>query len=375
MVSKMIEKNLLRKVYCKIRWCMRLVFEFVKYRSYSEDLPLSTYLKESLKFDKIYMRGFTEIDRNRIAFLKHKMFLKSDKLQLSENPLIPTVVVLVKDELDRMKLFYEHYKRLGIHQFVMIDNGSTDGTLEWLMEQSDTRVYQVLEPYSAPNKIGWTEKALALTGYNRWYIVLDSDELLDYPGSETHSAEELIIHMNNLGHRRLSGFMVDMYAEQPLFSILCEMKDVEKVYCYFDSDSFELAEKFHNGVKHKIIQGGPRKRVFDVQAPWISKQAIFYFDDTLLYRSSHFMSPIKQWDEVPCCFVFRHYKYLASDRKACMERTKIEVEYDTIMDCVDKNRNINFMYEGSKKYENSSSFYALPYVNFIDWNTNCSTQK
>lgn len=369
----MLLKKILGKVYRSLYRYINPVYEFVKYRKDCRDLSLSVYTKEFLKYNRICIRGYKAgIKQNRIAFFKHKMTLKSDRLQLSDNPMIPTVMVLVKDELERMKLFYEHYRRLGIHQFVMIDNGSTDGTLEWLTEQPDTRVYQVLEPYSAPNKIGWTEKALALTGYNRWYIVLDSDELLDYPGSESHNAEEFIACMHKKGYRRLCGFMVDMYAELPLFSIDCEMKDIEKTYCYFDTDSFELVDIKADGIKHQIIQGGPRKRVFDVAAPRISKQAIFYYDDKLLYRSSHYMAPLLQWNEVPCCFVFRHYKYLASDRKSCMDRTEIEEEYRTIMRSMDQDADISFMYEGSAKYENSRSFYALPYVDFIEWETEVS---
>lgn len=364
----MILKDILKRLYYKIRRIIQYISKFLKYRKKYKDLPLLVFIKELNKYYKIYKKGYgSSIHKNSIAFLDHEIKLKSNKLKLSNNPLDPVVVVLVKDELERMKLFYKHYKTLGVHQFVIIDNGSTDGTLEWLMKQSNTRVYQVLEPYSAPNKIGWTEKVLALTGYNRWYIVLDSDELLDYPGSETHSAQEMITYMHNKGHRRLCGLMVDMYSDKPLFDIDCDIENIENIYCYFDTDSFNLTNMLHDGVAHKMITGGPRYRIFDNDIPHISKQAIFYYDDSLLYRSSHIMSPIKQWDEVPCCFVFRHYKFLARDRTAYIERTKIEKEYSIIMDALNSNNRINFMYEGSAKYDNSKSFYVLPYVDFIDW--------
>lgn len=360
--------RILRKIKNVFKRYASVPVEFVLYRENCRDLPLSVYVKECAKYNSICIRGFEGgIRQNRVAFFQHKIILKSDKLQLSDNPLIPTVVVLVKDELDRMKLFYDHYRRLGIHQFVMLDNGSMDGTLEWLMEQDDTRVYQVLEPYSAPNKIGWTEKVLALIGYNRWYIVLDSDELLDYPGSESHSAEELINLMHNRGYRRLCGFMVDMYSEQPLFSVNCGPADAIDRYRYFDSNSFELSDMVCDGVRHKVILGGPRKRVFNVNAPRISKQAIFYYDDKLLYRSSHYMSPIMKWEDVPCCFVFRHYKYLKSDEKACMERTIIEKEYSDIMQSMKNNSDISFIYLDSVKYEDGYSFTKLPYVEFVIW--------
>ncbi len=44
---------------------------------------------------------------------------------------------IFRDELYFCEPFFRHYRALGIEQFVIIDDGSIDGTYEYLMDQSD----------------------------------------------------------------------------------------------------------------------------------------------------------------------------------------------------------------------------------------------
>ena len=103
--------------------------------------------------------------------------LKSKSLGSSKNVLDPTVFVVVRNELERMKIFFKNYGKLGDTQFVVLANGSDDGTLEFLMSQENTKVYQVLNGFQTQKKERWVEKLLAMEGRNPWCIVLDSDEL------------------------------------------------------------------------------------------------------------------------------------------------------------------------------------------------------
>jgi hypothetical protein len=47
----------------------------------------------------------------------------------------------LRDELVRLPYFYEYYRKLGIDHFLMVDNGSQDGTREFLADQPDTSVW------------------------------------------------------------------------------------------------------------------------------------------------------------------------------------------------------------------------------------------
>ena len=181
---------------------------------------------------KKWVRLYRSTDRRDYVYTQMKTFfgtaitLHSDTLHLSQDPLEPTLVVTVKDELERMKLIYEHYRRLGIDRFIVIDNGSTDGTLQYVAAQPGTRVYCVEEPFLTPKKEAWIARVLASAGYNRWYVVVDADELIDYVGSEHHSVKELIGHHHNNGVSRLQGYMVDMYAQTDVFTVGCTYNEI-----------------------------------------------------------------------------------------------------------------------------------------------------
>lgn len=369
-----------RKIYAKLLWEKRMAPLAVDYLKHKKDrfgLSSSAYKNEYYKYRKNLLaekkRDFVFAQMK--GFLRDELILYSDHLTLSDDPCIPTVVVVVKDDLDRMMLFYDHYRRLGIRQFIVLDNNSSDGTLEFVSAQEGTRTYRVTVPFQTQRKEAWCEKLLALTGYDRWYILVDSDELLDYVGSETHSAEALIRHMHQQGFRRIWGMLLDMYAEGPLFSVDCGPMEIPQKCCWFDSDSYRLNLKDSpNSIRGgDEVYGGPRYRLFgSIQT--ISKQAIFYFSENTFYRNCHFLYPAIHWGDVPFCYVLRHYKFLKKDEKAYRERVQKgnfynnSVEYARIMGQAQQGEMPSMLYKNSVLYTGPESLKVLPYLSEIEWN-------
>lgn len=297
-----------------------------------------------------------------------------DNLKLSADPCVPTVIVVVKNDLTKMQLFFEHYRKLGVHQFIVINNESNDGTFEFVKQQSDTRIYTVTEAFQTQKKEAWIEKVIAVTGYNRWYVVIDSDELIDFVGSEEHSLETMIRIMYSKGYKRLWGLLLDMYSKEPLFSIDCSYEKIPEKFCYFDNESYSLNLKNDINAKRENdeIIGGPRYRVFSLLNTQ-SKQAIFYFEKDNLYRNCHYLYPLINWGDVPCCFVLRHYKFLKNDEYSYRLRVKDRnfyndsIEYNKYFEKLSEGNQISFYYEKSNKYENSSSLLKLPFIEKIQW--------
>lgn len=348
---------------------------FLKNRSLNKLIPTSVYNAEFRKYLKYLKMDANKpnINAQMREFLTADFVLKSDRLQLSDDPTDPVVVVVVRNELARMQLFFEHYRKLGIHQFAVLDNGSEDGTLEYLVGQDGTRVYQILEEYRSSRREAWCEKLLAQIGYNRWYILVDSDELLDYVGSEQHSIQEMIQKMEEYGNKRALGYMLDMYSKEPLFAPLRENLSISNYLEFFDPEGYyvSLQDEPELPIIKDVIYGGPRYRKFGVKS-WLSKQAVFFFDKNTLYRCSHYIYPQMGFVDIPVLYVLRHYKYLSLDKEEYERRIKREIfagnssEYKVIMGKIGV-AEVTLFYEESKRYENSMSLRGLPYLEEINW--------
>lgn len=334
-----------------------------------------TFLSELAKYDRLFhahSKGFgaRELQMQLYAFTHHPLQLISDSLKLSDDTCEPIVLAVVRDEQERIKVFLEHYRKLGVRQFVFIDNGSTDGTLEWLSQQQDTRCYRVSAKYHCESKVAWIEKALVLTGYNRWYVVVDADELLDFVGSEQHDLKSLILYARNNGRKHLNGYMLDMYSDKPLFAEDCGYNEIVSRFRYFDASGYFL-HHYHSPIidtEVMALKGGPRARIFQNKELCMSKQAVFYFDSDILYCNPHYFWPYIKWDEMPCSYVLRHYKFLKQD--LCEFEKRIEEkgfwngskDYRCYMESYSSNSQISMKCKESKEYTGSVSLSTLPFL-------------
>lgn len=173
--------------------------------------------------------------------------------------LSPIVICVVKNELDRLADFLRHYRRLGIERFVFVDNGSMDGTVEFLAAQTDVDLYSRPGNFNWMLKQGWINRIIERYGHDRWYVYVDADEHIVYDGCEEHLFAELVSRMEKSGLTRVRGFLIDMYPEGPLLdSVYDPGGRLLEAYPWFDRDTYREA-------RYKEImsmKGGPRQRVF-----------------------------------------------------------------------------------------------------------------
>lgn len=334
-----------------------------------------TFMSEIAKYARLFHThsksfGAREPQSQFYAFTRHSMNVISDTLKLSDDPGEPIVLTVVRDDLERMKLFCRHYRKLGVKQFVVIDNDSSDGTSEWVSKQPGTRCYSVHAQFQSEKKVAWIEKALALTGYNHWYVVVDSDELLDYIGSEQHDLKELIRYAKDKGYNHLNGFMLDMYSDQPLFTEECGCNEIVSRFRYFDVSGY-YPKNYHSRIidtEINSLRGGPRARLFMNKEISLNKQSVFYFDRETLYSNPHYLWPYQGCEGNPCCFVLRHYKFLKQD--LCEFEKRIEEksfwngseEYKSYLNVYQDNSGISMMHDESEEYTSSLSLSALPFL-------------
>ena len=236
---------------------------------------------------------------------------------------IPILICSVKNDLQKMHFFMEHYRKIGIKNFVILDNASEDGTYEFLLSQEDVTLYRCEHPFTADRKIAWLNRLIAEIGINRWYLMVDSDEFFTYYGCSEHTINEFIDLVEEKKLKRVGVVHLDMYPKDNLFS-KDNTEDFVRRYCYFDKDTYEFS-KAANGMR---IVGGPRKRIFGTTMK-VSGYRLVFFEEDDIVPSAHFMIPFEKSLGVPVYLVSLHYKFVN------------ESDYDKMIEAVETGMHAN----------------------------------
>lgn len=134
----------------------------------------------------------------------------------SERPAVQQLLLftIVRDERVRIHSFLQHYRKLGVEVFYIIDNGSIDGTREYLFEQPDVRLFCSSYSFTAASYgVWWVKYLMDRYAGERWCIAVDADELLVFPHSEHMTVKHLCQYMDQRGYDALPAFMLDMFPE------------------------------------------------------------------------------------------------------------------------------------------------------------------
>jgi hypothetical protein len=127
------------------------------------------------------------------------------------------VVCLVRDGLRYIPEFLRHYRDLGVERFAFIDNGSKDGTIELLAEQADVSLLKTDVPYRVCKVIAKQYLADQF-GRRNWVLLVDVDELFQFPRCEDLTLKGLIRYLNHNDYSAVACQMLDMFPDRPLLA-------------------------------------------------------------------------------------------------------------------------------------------------------------
>ena len=218
----------------------------------------------------------------------HEILLVKPARQSSETGLM--AFSRARDEILRLPYFLDHYRKLGVGRFVIIENGSRDGTLEYLCSQDDVDVYTTASPFGESSAgLAWMERVIQASGVGGWVLVADIDELLVYEDWQRSDLNRLADFLDREGSHALKATMVDMYSgpeHQANAAFLWER------YPFLDATSYQWKATRGGGAE---VVGGPRHRMMKAMDmppdSNLTKYPFFRWSKKSSHSSIHLLKP------------------------------------------------------------------------------------
>ncbi len=196
----------------------------------------------------------------------------------------------VRNEMLRLPFFLDHHRRLGVGHFLVVDNGSDDGTRAYLAAQPDVSLWSTTQSYKLSRfGMDWLTWLMIRHAHGHWCLTLDADEIFIYPHHDTRPLPALTEWLEARGRRSFGALMLDMYPKGRVQDHPYKPGDDPfRHLCWFDGGNYTIRKKpdLHN----LWIQGGPRARCFFAdrprRAPTMGKVPLVKWNRRFVYVSS-----------------------------------------------------------------------------------------
>lgn len=150
---------------------------------------------------------------------------KANLVRLDSNQIINShddiyILAVMRNELLRLPYWLQYYREQGINTFYIIDNGSTDGTTEYLLKQSDCIVFQTHDSFrEAKSGIKWLNQIGQEFCMGHWCLIADVDELFVFPKKYGTTIRQFIKAVEDEGADAVFTLMIDMYSRKPMSEV------------------------------------------------------------------------------------------------------------------------------------------------------------
>ncbi len=224
------------------------------------------------------------------------------------------VVAALRNEMFMLPHFLAHYRRLGVDSFLVADNGSDDGTLDYLAAQPDVALFSVDTAYSRSHYgVAWQQALIAHYRPRKWTVLADADELLVWEDRPRTSLPDLLAGPDFAAADAVRVFMLDLYPQGPLDQADFASADPFSEAGFCDRDPFlrtspgrgpfSNSPTWTSAVRHRLIPGS-RPELFVAQ-----KLALLKYTPWMrLSEGLHYAAGVRTADRE---LLFGHFKYNA----------------------------------------------------------------
>ena len=242
---------------------------------------------------------------------------------IPSDPRAVLVFVTLRNERVRLPYFLKYYRELGVAHFLIVDNGSDDGSRDYLAGQPDVSLWTTNASYGgAAFGMDWMNALLNRHARGRWALTVDIDEFFVYPFCDSRPLPALTDWLTDAGLRSFGTLLLDVYPKGPVARSICrEGQNPLELACWFDAANYTISRnpKYRN----LWIQGGPRARAFFADDPWkapaLNKIPLVRWQRGQVYISStHMLLPrglnlvYDTWGGEKASGCLMHAKFLAS---------------------------------------------------------------
>lgn len=165
---------------------------------------------------------------------------------------------VMRDEMAHLGGWLDHYRRLGVGHFLIVDNASSDGTAEILAQQDDVSLWSSTAPYrDARFGMDWMNHLLHRYGRGHWCLTADADELLRYPHDDRRDLHALTARLDQTGAAAMGALMLETYPKGPI--------GAGGPMVWFDPGPYRT--RIQQPKRNRWVQGGPRDRLVFADQP------------------------------------------------------------------------------------------------------------
>jgi len=259
-----------------------------------------------------------------------------------DDPVAMTLFTHLRDEMYFLPAFLDHYRRLGIERFVLVDDRSEDGSREYLLDQPDVMVLGSDFRFGDQRRMNrgllrngrtratnaWHNLLPARYGLGQWAVKVDLDEFIELPSGMTF--RDLAGRADAAGGAALYGAMIDLYPER-LATPAAEMPFRPDDGWHFDAlphlrpRGHRVPRQVYHGTRARLlvdhgIWPGPvvravRRQLGFTRPPmfwWLFKAVFMRWEHDTLQKNSHVVkAPAVPGAVLP----IKHYKFAADIRR------------------------------------------------------------
>ena len=330
-------------------------------------------LKYQFKTWRRQLKEYTAFKKKKGAYLKQlrksvSIIRRLDTGAINNDINEIRLFAIFRNESLRLPHFIQYYNQLGVDRFFLVDNNSTDNSVDILSQKENIHVFCADETYV--NHWYWMEHLLETYGKNHWCVVVDIDELFSFPQAENLSIRDLVNYLEMEGKSAIRTFLLDMYPRFQIDSTNYSGGNPLNFISYFDKAYNQSSFRFLDRQNFRdfttiIFTGGMRERVFGkINPPHIlSKIPLFKnIDGSYLVQGMHAINGAKMSDIQGVVF---HTKFLSDFIDEVKEEVKRGEHYGGAFyykhfeNEISKNPEIGFFHEGSTMYVDSRQLVGL----------------